>query len=476
MPALCTIQVQDEVNVRLKGLDDDTLDGCVARLTYNVPNARFMMKVRMGHWKGTIALCKRTGKTYLHLLPKILPFIEQAGYKIAIEDHRRKYDVKIPKIDKDLFAGFKTGQFQGELEDHQVASINAVTKAGGGIMELATAAGKTVITAALAKLYQPHGKVLVIVPRIDLAIETQYAFRELGIDAGLIYEAVKDFRHVTVTTWQSAALVPEIFAECIAVVCDECHEAKATVLRDLLTNAGKHVPFRIGLTGTMPDVDLHYNEIVSALGPVTFEKRAYELQESGFLSSCFIHMMKLLDTKNPAYRRVYHEEINEELKWHFHDETRMGWLGAFLEELRSRGNTLVLVRLIEYGEKIVGAVPGSVFLHGKHGGKERVATYREVNASDNELFVCTYGIASTGINVPRIFNLVLIEPGTGVIKLIQSIGRGLRKASDKDHVDVWHVCSDGRFMKKHISPAKRIYEKHKYPFKISEVDYYAYTL
>jgi superfamily II DNA or RNA helicase len=85
--------------------------------------------------------------------------------------------------------------------------------------------------------------------------------------------------------------------------------------------------------------------------------------------------------------------------------------------------------------------------------------------------VATYGVASVGINIPRIFNLVLLEPGKGFVRVIQSIGRGVRKANDKEHVEIWDIASTAKYSKKHLTERKRFYKEAKYPFTLEKVDY-----
>ena len=84
--------------------------------------------------------------------------------------------------------------------------------------------------------------------------------------------------------------------------------------------------------------------------------------------------------------------------------------------------------------------------------------------STDKIIVATYGVAAVGINIPRIFNLVLIEPGKSFVRVIQSIGRGIRKAEDKDHVQIWDITSTCRFAKRHLTKRKTYYREAEYPF------------
>jgi superfamily II DNA or RNA helicase len=103
--------------------------------------------------------------------------------------------------------------------------------------------------------------------------------------------------------------------------------------------------------------------------------------------------------------------------------------------------------------------------------KDRKEEYDEVTLATNKIIVATYGVASVGINIPRIFNLVLVEPGKSFVRVIQSIGRGIRKAEDKDFVQIWDITSSCRFAKRHLTQRKTFYREANYPFDMEKLTY-----
>jgi superfamily II DNA or RNA helicase len=135
------------------------------------------------------------------------------------------------------------------------------------------------------------------------------------------------------------------------------------------------------------------------------------------------------------------------------------------------GNTLVLVDRINAGLSLVERLPDAVFVNGDTKSDKRKAEYDEVATSQTKVIVATYGVAAVGINIPRIFNLVLIEPGKSFVRVIQSIGRGIRKAEDKDFVQIWDVTSNCRFAKRHLTKRKEFYREANYPFSIEKIEY-----
>jgi superfamily II DNA or RNA helicase len=139
--------------------------------------------------------------------------------------------------------------------------------------------------------------------------------------------------------------------------------------------------------------------------------------------------------------------------------------------INESGNTLVLVDRIECGKYLTEHLPNSVFVNGTVKTKDRKTEYDEVRTSDDKIIVATYGVAAVGLNIPRIFNLVLIEPGKSFVRVIQSIGRGIRKAEDKDFVQIWDVTASTKYAKRHLTERKKFYKEAKYPFTIDKVKY-----
>jgi len=130
-----------------------------------------------------------------------------------------------------------------------------------------------------------------------------------------------------------------------------------------------------------------------------------------------------------------------------------------------------LVDRIKAGELLNDFLDDAIFLSGSDKVETRKEHYEQVAKTDNKIIIATYGIASTGINIPRIFNLVIIEPGKSYVKVIQSIGRGIRKAKDKDHVEIWDFTSSLKYSKRHLTKRKKFYRKVQYPFTVTKVNY-----
>jgi superfamily II DNA or RNA helicase len=153
------------------------------------------------------------------------------------------------------------------------------------------------------------------------------------------------------------------------------------------------------------------------------------------------------------------------LKFLLEDSKRLETVAKLVTQVNLTGNTLVLVDRVAPGHALVELLGDrAVFVSGATKGTKRDEEYNEVATSTDKIIVATYGVAAVGINIPRIFNLVLIEPGKSFVRVIQSIGRGIRKAEDKDHVQIWDVTSTCKFAKRHLTKRKVFYKDANYPF------------
>jgi superfamily II DNA or RNA helicase len=191
---------------------------------------------------------------------------------------------------------------------------------------------------------------------------------------------------------------------------------------------------------------------------------AKELQDKGVLSQCHVNVVQLIDT-------VAHAGYQEELKYLTTNTARLEYIGKLLNTIKDTGNTLILVDRISAGEALAELIPNATFVSGAVKVKDRKETYDTIREGDNEVIIATYGVAAVGLNIPRIFNLVLLEPGKSFVRVIQSIGRGVRIAKDKDFVQIWDLTSTCKFAKRHLTQRKKFYKEAQYPFTIEKVDW-----
>jgi superfamily II DNA or RNA helicase len=258
--------------------------------------------------------------------------------------------------------------------------------------------------------------------------------------------------------------IGEFLEDVVCIMVDEVHMAKADALTTLLTGVMAHIPIRWGLTGTVPKEKFESVGIVCSIGPVINQISAKELQDKGVLAECHVNVVQMIDT-------AVHTNYQSELKYLLENKDRLDYISSLCSSIKDTGNTLILVDRIAAGNELASRIPDSVFVSGSTKGAERKQEYDEVSTATGKVIIATYGVAAVGINIPRIFNLVLIEPGKSFVRVIQSIGRGIRKAEDKDFVQIWDITSTCKFAKRHLTKRKNFYKEANYPFTVEKADW-----
>ena len=480
----CKLIIRDEVNIKLEGLAIETRRKIANKLKFELPYARHMPAYKLGRWDGTKTYFGIGGTGYLAHLDVILPIIEYDGYEIEIEDQRQHVEIKFEPVDENYWADQGKTWPKGHpqegkpiiLRDYQYDVVNKFLENPQSLQEVATGAGKTITTATLSALCEPYGRTMVIVPNKSLVVQTEEDYKNLGLDVGVYFGDRKELNKThTICTWQSlnvldknsyddVALSLAEFTEGVAaIIVDEVHQAKADVLTKLLTQNFKNCPIRWGLTGTVPKEAWEFQGILASIGPVINQVSAHNLQEKGVLAQLNINILQTTDVQ------VF-KNFQDEYSFLVTDPNRLNWMSKKIKELSLSGNTLVLINRIDTGNKLLELLPEAVFVSGGMKLDDRKEEYDEVRTSTDKIIVATYGVAAVGINIPRIFNLVLVEPGKSFVRVIQSIGRGIRKAEDKDSVEIWDLTSTCKYAKRHLTERKKYYKEAQYPFTITKVN------
>lgn len=422
------------------------------------------------------------------------------------------------------------------LDEHQVMGINALLQNQKGMICFSTGSGKTLISAVLAKKVCERGKFLIIVPSRDLVVNTASQLNLLGIQTGTAFEddRIEEYsKQCVVTTWQgihsmyrrskgenvytkqikdlerkqnkahfsgnkeeferirvninelkrvSANDITKATNELntlkqgvVGFLFDETHLAKASVAKQILTEMFPFVKIRWGCTGTIPKDKADQYCLITSIGPVVARMSSKELQDKNFLASCDIKMIKMIDSRMFLNYTDEYENITVDIP-------RLTYMARYIDKItRETGNTLVLVNRIKQGEILLKELnklqADAIFLDGEDTVKKRTTEYKKINEAEHKIILATAQIASTGINIPRLFNLVLLDYGKSFVKVMQSVGRALRLGSDKTHATVHDISATTKYAKKHYRERKKYYIEENLPVEeISWSDWEGFNL
>ncbi|TFG96788.1 hypothetical protein E4H12_10220 [Candidatus Thorarchaeota archaeon] len=491
------IRILDEVSMVVVGLTDDHVKHFYETYGVYAPNYFFNPKFKLGQWDGKIRYFYKTAKTYLYLIDDILPRIVQLGYKVEIDDLRPS-DVAKPKpIQADIFKHIihmETGE-PIILRDDQVDGVNILIEHGYGICVAGTGAGKTFMCAALVTAYGELGvKSLTIVPDQGLIRQTRLEYINCQLNVGEYSGTHKTLNHQhVVSTWQALQNNPKIVNMFDMVIVDECHGLRGNVLSNIVIDHAGKMPHRFGFTGTLPKEPADLMSVHVAVGPMRHEVRARELIDKGVLANMNIDIIQLEEDlkdewtsyckneavgKPPTYVQFkdgYFPDYASEKSFLRHNDNRVEWIARYIETKRDskKGNVLCLVDNIIFGRKLTAEIEGAIFVNGKDikSPIQRQKVYDMFKEHNDLVVIATVHIAGTGLNIRRIFNLMMLDMGKSFIRVIQAIGRGLRRAEDKDSVTITDICSDLKYGKRHCRQRINHYNEAQYPHKKYKVDY-----
>lgn len=354
----------------------------------------------------------------------------------------------------------------------------------------------TFMCAALVTAYDQEGiRSLTIVPDQTLIKQTKRDYALVGLNPGE-YSGTKktlDHNHI-VSTWQALKNNPKVILSFNMVIVDECHGLRGVSLRSMITEQAARIPYRFGFTGTLPEDDAGKLQVHTALGPIRHVMPASDLIDMGVLADLHINIFQLeedlhdeyktycdeecVSIKPPTYaefKQDYFPDYASEKSHRQRNKERMRWIADCIETQRdaAKGNTLCLVDSVPSARALAKMIPGAYVVNGTDMAdtNKRQEVYNLFNERDDLVVIATVNVAGTGLSINRIFNLVLVDLGKSFIRIIQAIGRGLRKAHDKDFVNVIDICGDFKYSKAHMTKRIKFYKEAGYPYKKHKIVY-----
>ena len=475
-----TVSKFNEVYIRIK------CEPSVARelsefFTFEVPNAKFMPSVRNRLWDGKIRLFSPgTGKIYYGLLPYVQRFIKEQGYAL-------KYDSDFLKrnLDKSITTKFVRSLQRKKFKarDYQIDAIHNILESDRGLILSPTGSGKSFIIYALTRYYiekLDHKKILIVVPTTSLVEQMYSDFADYGwfpdehchkLYAGSDKNTSKD---VVISTWQSIyKLDKKYFSQFGAVFVDECHLAKAKSITGIMTKLHE-CRYRIGTTGTLDGMEVHKLVLEGLFAKCKQITTTAQLVREKHLSNLHIRCLVLRHIKEHCKGRTYPEEM----AYLAMSEARNKFISKLALSLD--GNTLLLVQYIKQLEKLYGMIEGVddrkvFYVYGGTDTKDREDTREIVEGEENAIIVASYGVFSTGINIKRLHNIIFGSPYKSQIKVLQSIGRGLRRTADKTECNLFDISDDlcynnrSNFTLKHFETRVGIYNQEEFDYEILPV-------
>ncbi len=447
---------------------------------YNVfsayaPGYRFNPRFKLHVWDGKVRCYNPITQILpIGLLNNLLIWCDQHKIEYSMQgfDKPLRDNIDKAELEKQMNS-YITAGFQAR--DYQVNAVHAALTNRRGVLLSCTGSGKSLMIYTFLRYLLDNKDVhraILIVPSVSLVEQMFSDFRDYGWDdledhVEMLYSGKKPTfkKEILISTWQSLEKEdPEFFEVYDACVVDECHQAKCNVVTRLL-KLMHNAEYKIGTSGTLPTEISEQLQINSVIGNVLFELKSCELIARGYLTKLNIAAIFLkypLSFIEENKERTYPEEVKMVEEY----PNRNKVLNFIIDHTSPMNNMLILVnhrnhlKDVEdylhknYPEKKVSIITGDVK------AKVREEIRVGIEDEDGTILFATFETMSTGVNIPKFHAIMLFSNSKSRIKVLQSIGRGLRKHNSKNKVIIYDIVDDLSYKKRTGRIAKNYCMQH----------------
>ena len=420
--------------------------------TFEVPGAKFMPTYKNKYWDGKIRLFNiQNGEIYVGLLDKIIQFCKDHEYTYQFKKndyYGLPFEVN-PTISKEGVKDYVTSISKYKPRDYQVDGIYDALKHNRKLLISPTASGKSLMIYGIVRYFvERNQNTLIVVPTTSLVEQMYKDFADYGWDVGSYCHKIYAGKErdtdaqVIITTWQSIYKLPRKYFERFSVVIgDEAHQFKSKSLISIMTKLG-NAKYRYGFTGTLDGTQTHKWVLEGLFGPSYKIIKTDELMKKGHVATLDINVLLL---KHPPNK---FETFEDEIQYIIGHDKRNNFIRNLALDLK--GNTLILFARVEgHGEPLYNLINTNsiierhvFFVHGGVATEDRERIREITESENNAIIVASYGTFSTGINIKNLHNIIFASPSKSRIRNLQSIGRVLRKGSNKSKATLYDIADD----------------------------------
>ena len=420
--------------------------------TFEVPGAKFMPTYKNKYWDGKIRLFNiQNNQIYVGLLDKIVQFCKDHEYTYDFKESKYyglPFEVN-PTISKEGVKDYVTSISKYKPRDYQVDGIYDALKHNRKLLISPTASGKSLMIYGIVRYFvERNQNTLIVVPTTSLVEQMYKDFADYGWDVGSYCHKIYAGKErdtdaqVIITTWQSIYKLPRKYFERFSVVVgDEAHQFKSKSLVSIMTKLG-NAKYRYGFTGTLDGTQTHKWVLEGLFGPSYKIIKTDELMKKGHVATLDINVLLL---KHPPNK---FETFEDEIQYIITHNKRNNFIRNLALDLK--GNTLILFARVEgHGEPLYNLINTNsiidrhvFFVHGGVATEDRERVREITESENNAIIVASYGTFSTGINIKNLHNIIFASPSKSRIRNLQSIGRVLRKGSNKSKATLYDIADD----------------------------------
>lgn len=471
----------DEVHLKVRA-EDSIRKEIQEKFTFEIENKQWNPLVKARKWDGKIRLYDmRTHRIYFGLLHQIEAFAKKKGYTLEC-DFDRSHDIS-PRCVKKLFEAVenfknKVGDVNEDQLEVQLKYVTNGIMNHRGVMLSSTGSGKSFMMYLFCIYYLELleiPKILIIVPTTSLVSQMATDFESYGMDLSMIHQITggsekQSLAPITVSTWQSIYKMPESYLnQYNMVLADECHGAEAKSLTRIL-ECMKDCKYRFGFTGTLKETKTNPMTLNGLLGDIKKYATTRDYIDMGAISDVEISSVIIrYDDDDVEKVNKYFKQYKDEIDFIINHPKRLMFTAKVAGSEPT--NTLVLFTYVEkHGMPLYAMIEDMFpdrkvfFVAGGVAKEDREAIRQIAEENHNCIIVASYGTFSTGINIRNLHRVIFASPYKSKVKVLQSLGRGLRKHSTKEKlqlIDIVDDLSDSQrknHVMRHYDHRKRMYK------------------
>lgn len=492
---------EDGQFLRIDSASDLELEQLNITFTRRIESWRFHPLVKKKLWDGYVSYIKDNKWIPAGLWKEVMQMCKEYKYELRLNGVTTLFDREIQAEEFEAWVNEYFKDSKMKPRDYQIDTAFNILKFRRCLAELATSAGKTLIsflTIAYMLEKQKAEKILFIVPNVSLVVQATEDFDEYNyrnrtpIKVQQIYsgQTIKANRNVVVGTYQSLVKKPkEYFDQFDCVMIDETHKAKSASIKTILQKC-TNAKYRYGLSGTIPKPGtLDRLTLMSFTGPVISEVTANFLQQEGHIAGCKVRVIEMDYAPETAKKAFYELATNKydskdvfslEQNYIINNEARLGFITSVISRIPR--NSLVLFHRIEHGKKLYDKLRKDsdkkvYYVDGGTDAQIREEYKKKMEEGEEIVIIASYGTFSTGISIKKIHNIFFTESFKSEVIIRQSIGRGLRQHESKERVNIIDFVDDLRYgewdnyLMKHSKARIAIYKDQKFEYSVKQVKF-----
>ena len=448
-------------------------------------------------WDGVIRLYQPLRPTlYVGLFPRLKKFCDDRGYELQAPKHLLLGET-VPddygyELAEEINCKFKPRDYQNQYVVDAIRDSRSLSLSP-------TSSGKSLIIYLIQQHYWRayEHRTLIIVPTISLVHQMAGDFVDYGCDPSLIYKIQggvdKNTNHpIVISTWQSLVKLPkDWFSQFGVVLGDEAHNFQAKSLQKIMEGLDQCY-YRHGFTGTLKSEESKTHRLVleGCFGSVRKHVSTKDLMDAGTVADFKVKAIVL--SHSPDTRKSFKDAFKQikegskrypaEREFIVNNQKRNLFIRNLLWSLEGQNN-LILFDLVEKHGKILEPLLRKDdrqlhFIYGATKGeeRERIRHLVENDPIKQHDILASYGVFSTGVNLKKLDNVIFASGSKSEVKVLQSIGRALRKGNDADKATLYDIADDlssGSFENYtllHFKKRIEIYGQEQFPFKVYTVD------